>query len=118
MKTVQNKKEARVRRHRRVRAKVFGTGTRPRLAVYKSNRYLYAQLIDDSEGTTLAAFSSRSKEIKGETLRERAREIGREVAKEAKKKKLAGAVFDRGGFAYTGIIREVAEGAREGGLAV
>lgn len=110
------KEAGRVRRHTRVRAKVFGTETRPRLAVYKSNRNLYAQLIDDEKGRTLAAFSSKSKEIKGKMLREKAREIGKGVAKEARKRKLKGAVFDRGGFAYTGVVREVAEGAHEEGL--
>jgi len=116
MTKVADKREARVRRHMRVRAKVVGTEGRPRLAVYKSNRYLYVQLVDDEKGKTLAAFSSKSKEIKGETLKGKAREIGKEVAKEAKRRKLKGAVFDRGGFTYAGVVREVAEGAREGGL--
>jgi large subunit ribosomal protein L18 len=116
MTTTKDKEEARSRRHRRVRAKVVGTSKRPRLSVFKSNRYLYAQLIDDTRGMTLTSVSSTI--MKGKTPREKAREVGRGLAKEAKKRKLKEVVFDRGGFAYTGVIREVAEGAREEGLAL
>ena len=114
MNKAQVKTQKRERRHRRIRAKVHGTSVRPRLSVYKSNRYVEAQLIDDDTAKTVCAASSKN--MKGKNLRARAREVGAEIAKEAKGKKIESTVFDRGGFAYTGIIKELADGAREGGL--
>lgn len=108
------KQEKHKRRHRRIRAKVSGTSERPRLAVFRSNRYVYAQIINDTNGTTLAAASS--KEVKGNSLMERAKEVGKIIAAKALAKKLTAVVFDRAGFLYTGKIRAVADGAREGGL--
>ncbi|MEO8637537.1 MAG: 50S ribosomal protein L18 [Candidatus Taylorbacteria bacterium] len=108
------KQDKRIRRHRRIRAKVKGTGEAPRLVVYRSNKYIYAQLVDDDKGATLA--QSNSGEIgKGTTL-EKAKEVGKTIAKKAKEKKIGKAVFDRAGFIYTGKVKAVAEGAREGGL--
>jgi len=105
----------RARIRRRIRAKVSGTAERPRLAVFRSNKYIYAQLIDDAAGNTLAAASSREASISatgveagkavGETLAERAKAAGVEIA-----------VFDRGGYRYHGRVKALAEGAREGGL--
>ncbi len=103
----------RERRKKRIRAKISGTSLRPRLAVYKSNAYIYAQLIDDENGVTLAAASSM-KAKGGKT--ESAKAVGTELAKLAKSKSIAKVVFDRGGFIYTGRVRALADGAREGGL--
>ena len=108
------KKQKRDRRHARIRAKVSGTSSRPRLSVFKSSRYLSAQLIDDVSGTTLAAISTRGRTEKAG--KDRARAAGVELASRAKEKKISEVVFDRGGFIYTGIIQAFAEGAREGGL--
>lgn len=110
-----SKAEKRSRRHRRIRAKVSGTTVRPRLSVFRSNRALYAQLIDDEKGGTLAASSSFA--ASGKDIRERARAVGRAVAKKAAERGISRAVFDRGGYRYAGAIKEVAEGAREEGLA-
>ena len=111
------KRERRNRRHARVRARVSGTAERPRLAVFKSNQYIYAQLIDDTKAHTLAEASSLShKDLQKKTLREQARAVGTLIAEKAKKQGIDTVVFDRGGFSFAGIIREVAEGAREGGL--
>lgn len=109
------KSEQRTRRHNRIRAKVSGTSERPRLAVFKSNSFFYAQLIDDTKGATLAAVSDMG--LKGKTKTERAKLAGTALAKSAKEKGLVAVVFDRGGFIYTGRVRAFAEGAREGGLA-
>jgi len=108
------KTQKRIRRHKRIRAKVVGTKAIPRLSVFKSNKYLYAQIIDDDKGNTLVA--SSDKEVKGKTKTERAREAGRELAKNAQAQKIAKVVFDRGGFIFTGRVKALAEGAREGGL--
>lgn len=112
--TTPSKKQQRVSRHKRVRAKVKGTTERPRLAVFRSNRFVYAQLIDDSKGVTIAAASS--KDMKG-GIREVARKVGATVGKAAKEQGITSVVFDRGGFSYAGTIQELAEGAREAGLA-
>lgn len=104
----------RERRHRRIRAKVSGTSEMPRLSVYKSNRAVFVQLIDDEAGVTIVAISSDK--VKGKTIREKALELGKEIAKLAVAKKIKKVVFDRGGFIYTGKIKAVADGAREGGL--
>lgn len=104
----------RERRHRRIRAKVNGTAFCPRLSVFKSNRYLSAQLIDDDAGATLA--SATSKGMSETSVLLRAKKVGELVAARAKKKKLEKAVFDRGGYRYTGAVEALADGAREGGL--
>lgn len=95
----------RTKRHNRIRAKVSGTAERPRLCIYKSNRYLEAQVIDDTKGTTLAAVKMDD-----------AKKAGQEIAKQAKAKGIEAVVFDRGGFRYTGAIAVLADAAREGGL--
>lgn len=104
----------RTQRHRRLRQRVSGTAARPRLAVYRSNRAIYAQLIDDTEGKTLAAVDSRK--MSGDTPITQATAVGTEIAKLAKDLKIDTVVFDRGGFRYQGAVAAVAEGAREGGL--
>ena len=111
---ITTKKEKRTRRHARIRARIHGTAERPRLAVFKSNRYLYAQLIDDKRGVTLASVNSAT--MKGKTMREAAVEVGREIAKRAGALDIEKVVFDRGGFLYAGKVKAVSEGAREGGL--
>ena len=108
-----SKKEGRTRRHARVRAKIKGTALRPRLAVFRSNRYISAQVIDDTKGTTLAAATSRG--MKG-GMRELAAKVGSEIAKSAKEKGVTAVVFDRGGFTYGGTIEALAMGARDNGL--
>ncbi len=95
----------RERRHKRIRAKVKGTAERPRLSVYKSNRYMEAQLIDDTAGKTIVSGKMDD-----------AKKLGSEIAKLAKGKGITAAVFDRGGFRYTGRVATLAEAAREGGL--
>ena len=114
MTTKLTKSEQRTRRHNRIRAKVSGTSERPRLAIFKSNSYIYAQIIDDTKGTTLSAVSDMG--LKGKTKTERAKQAGETLAKSAKAKGLSSVVFDRGGFIYTGRVRAFADGAREGGL--
>lgn len=101
------------RRRKRIRAKVSGTAERPRLSVFKSNTATYAQLIDDATGVTLAAASSMGQKGNKTTS---AKAVGYEIAKLAKTKGIAKIVFDRGGFIYTGRIKALADGAREGGL--
>ena len=91
-----------------------GTAIRPRLSVFKSNRGLYAQLIDDAAGRTLAAASSAR--LPADAGKNAAREIGKAIAVQAREKKISAVVFDRGGYRYIGAVKEVAEGAREGGL--
>lgn len=109
------KKEKRLFRHKRVRSKVFGTSKVPRLCVFRSNKHIYAQLIDDDKGIILAlADDKKSKSKKGKV--EIAKEIGKEIAKGALELKIEKVVFDRGGYKYHGRIKSVAEGAREGGL--
>jgi len=105
----------RTRRHARIRARLSGTETRPRLAVFRSNRFVYAQLINDEAGVTIAAADSRTS--KAASARERATEVGKQIAAAAKAKGVEAAVFDRGGFQYQGVIAALADGAREGGLA-
>ena len=106
--------ERRKIRQKRVRSKVHGTSDKPRLSVFKSNTEVYAQIIDDDKGITISAFDSRK--IKGKTLSEKAIEVGKEIAKLAKEKKVDKVVFDRGGYVFTGVVKNLAEGAREGGL--
>ena len=110
------KRVARVRRHARVRKKVNGGAVRPRLAVYRSNRHIYAQLIDDVAASTLAAASDA--EVKGGSPIDRAKAVGELIANRAKEAGIETAVFDRGGRRYHGQVAAVAEGAREGGLQI
>ena len=114
MNTLQKKQAIFARRKARIRAKIRGSAERPRLAIFKSHKYIYAQVINDDKGHTLAAFNSR--DSKAKTPVERAREVGIEVAKKAKAAKVTKVVFDRGGYIYTGKIKIVADAAREGGL--
>jgi large subunit ribosomal protein L18 len=109
--------EARLRRHRRVRGKVRGTATRPRLAVFRSNRGVFAQLIDDDTGRTVAAASwlDLPKSFKGAKA-EQAAEVGKRLAASGKKAGVESVVFDRGGYLYHGRVKALADGAREGGL--
>jgi large subunit ribosomal protein L18 len=110
------KPQARARRHRRIRGKVSGTAERPRLAVYRSNKGISAQLIDDLEGKTLAAASwINLKNAKGNKS-DQASEVGKLLAANAKTAGLDKCVFDRGGYLYHGRVKALAEGAREGGL--
>ena len=105
------------RRHRRVRKKVVGTAERPRLAVYRSNRHIYAQVIDDFEGRTLAAASTVTLgNGDGKEPKDRAKAVGLDLAGKAKAAGITQVTFDRGGFRYHGRIQAVADGAREGGL--
>jgi large subunit ribosomal protein L18 len=109
--------DARRRRHLRVRRKVHGTAQRPRLAVFRSNRYIYAQLIDDDAGRTVAAASSQEQDLRGRTLTvETAAEVGALIAGRAREAGVSTAVFDRGGYAYHGRVQALADAAREGGL--
>lgn len=108
---------ARARRHRRVRKKVRGTAARPRLAVYRSNKHIYAQMIDDDAGRTLAAASTMDKELaRGSATVTTAREVGKLLGKRAKAAGITAAVLDRGGFRYHGQVASLADGAREAGL--
>ncbi len=109
-------REARLRRHRRVRGKVAGTAERPRLAVFRSNRGIFAQLVDDDSGKTLAGASWVGlKGFKGDKTAQ-AREVGKVLAAAGKKAGIETVVFDRGGYLYHGRVKALAEGAREGGL--
>jgi len=127
------KREKRYRRHKRIRAKVFGTAERPRFCVFRSNKHIYAQLIDDEKGRTLVAASDselknvprrhtrrRGEKEKTEVVRAGkvsiAYEIGKLIAEKAIKKKIEKIVFDRGGYKYHGRVKALAEGARKGGL--
>lgn len=113
MSMIRNKTQ-RSHRHARIRAKVSGTADKPRLAVYRSNKYVYAQLIDDVAGTTLFAADSRA--YTGKNKQECGNEVGKTLAEQATKKGVTQAVFDRGGFQYHGAVKAVADGARDGGL--
>jgi large subunit ribosomal protein L18 len=115
----QKKTRMRTRRRVRIRKHVTGTPERPRLSVFRSNRYIYAQLIDDVAGRTLATASSRDEEIRGTGSTAdiaAAGRVGELLAKRAKKHKIAQAVFDRGGYRYHGRVAALADGARKGGL--
>ena len=113
-----DKNEIRKRKHLRVRKSVSGTTERPRLCVFRSNSHIYAQIIDDTEGTTLAAASSLDKDAKldnGSNI-EAAKEVGKLIAQRAQDKKITEVVFDRGGYIYHGRVAALAEAAREAGL--
>ncbi len=107
------KTQSRIRRHARVRAKISGTKDKPRLAVFKSNKYVYAQLIDDETSHTVASATSLGSDKK---MIEQGVDVGSEIAKKAKELKITEVVFDRGGFLFTGVIKALADKAREGGL--
>jgi len=113
MKTTISKAQSRAKRHNRLRHNIVGTATRPRLAVFKSNKAVYAQLINDETGTTLAACDSRKEKGTG---MESAKAVGAAIAKKATDAKITEVVFDRGGFQYMGIVAALADAAREGGL--
>ena len=114
------KQELRRRRHARVRRKVVGTPARPRLAVFRSLNHIYAQVIDDTSGHTLAAASTLDPSLRGEQKSggniEAAQAVGRLIAQRAREKGVERVVFDRGGFKYHGRVRSLADAAREGGL--
>ena len=115
-----DRKAERERRHARVRTKISGTAERPRLCVYRSNKNLFVQVIDDVNGTTLAAASTLDKDVKDSLTKtnnvEAAAKLGEVIAKKAADKGITNVVFDRGGFIYQGKIKALAEAAREAGL--
>ena len=112
-----DKNAQRLKRHVRVRGKISGTPERPRLSVFRSNANIYAQVIDDVNGVTLAAASTLEKDFEGATgNKEAARKVGAMVAERAKAKGITAVVFDRSGYIFHGRVAELAEGAREGGL--
>ena len=116
--STKQKHEARIRRHRRVRKKVRGEATRPRLAVFRSNKHIVAQVIDDRTGRTLAAASTHEADLRSSATgnKDAATKVGRLVAERAKAAGVEKVVFDRGGFIYHGRIAAVADAAREAGL--
>ena len=112
-----DRKATRQRRHLRVRRKISGTAECPRLCVYRSNTNLYAQIIDDVAGNTIVSCSTLDKEIKTKHAnKEAAKEVGTLIAKKAAEKNIRTVVFDRGGYIYHGVVKELADAAREGGL--
>jgi large subunit ribosomal protein L18 len=114
MEKSQYKTQMRQKRHNRLRHRVNGTASRPRLAVYRSNKFIYAQLIDDESNKTIA--SSDSRKVSAGTGVEKAKAVGADIAKKATDSKITEVVFDRGGFRYQGIVAALADSAREGGL--
>jgi large subunit ribosomal protein L18 len=115
--TVKTKPQARLRRRRRVRAKIRGTAERPRLSVFRSNRGISAQLVDDTRGATVAAVWWTEPEVRKLDSLEAAKRAGELLAARAKDAGVSSCVFDRGGYRYHGRVRALADGAREGGLA-
>ena len=112
-----DKNEARLRRHKRVRGKISGTAETPRLNVYRSSANIYAQIIDDTKGVTLCAASTLDKEFTGNgSNKEAAKFVGNLIAKRALEAGITNVVFDRGGYIFHGRVKELADGAREGGL--
>lgn len=112
-----DRKMERTRRHIRVRRKISGTAERPRLCIYRSNSNLYVQIIDDVARNTMVSASTLDKEVKTKHAnKEAAKELGTLIAKKALDKKIDTVVFDRGGYIYHGVVKELAEAAREGGL--
>ena len=114
--TVQTKPQQRLRRRRRVRAKIVGTAERPRLSVFRSNRGVFAQLIDDRDAKTLAAVSWIEPDLRKLGSMDQAKRVGELIAERAKAAGIEECVFDRGGYRYHGRVKALAEGAREGGL--
>jgi large subunit ribosomal protein L18 len=113
---VVTKRQARLRRRRRVRARIVGTAERPRLSVHRSNRGVFAQLIDDGKGHTVAAVNWIEPELRKLTASEQAKKAGELLAERAKGAGIESCVFDRGGYQFHGRVKALAEGAREGGL--
>lgn len=112
-----NRNSARLHRHKRVRGKITGTAERPRLNVFRSSTNIYAQIIDDVSGKTLCSASSVEKDFSAKGgNKEGAREVGKNIAKRAQEKGISNVVFDRGGYIFHGRVKELADGAREGGL--
>ena len=118
MREVDRKRRGRIRRHARVRKRVSGSGDRPRLAVYRSNRHIYAQLIDDVSARTLASASDVESDVAGDAKTDRAKAVGALLARRAKDAGIERAVFDRGGRLYHGRVAALADGAREEGLSI
>jgi large subunit ribosomal protein L18 len=114
--SVATKPQRRLRRRRRVRARIRGSAERPRLSVFRSNRGINAQLINDDEGRTLASVAWTEADVRGLARMDQARRVGELLAERARAAGVEGAVFDRGGYRYHGRVRALAEGAREGGL--
>jgi len=114
MSKTNEKIKSRGKRHKKIRTKISGTQERPRISFFKSNKRIYAQLIDDENGNTLIGVSSDK--VKGQNMTEKAKEAGKLIAKMAVEKKIKTVVFDRGGFLYSGKVKAFADGAREGGL--
>jgi len=114
--TVLTKRQQRLRRRRRVRARIVGSAERPRLSVYRSNRGVFAQLVDDAAGRTLAAVNWTEPELRKLTASEQAKRAGELLAERAKSAGVESCVFDRGGYKFHGRVKALAEGAREGGL--
>ena len=118
--STKTKEQIRAKRHARVRKNIFGTPERPRLCVYRSNKNISCQIIDDVNGVTLAAASSLDKDLKADVAyggnKEAAKKVGEAIAKRAAEKGISEVAFDRGGYIYHGRVKELAEGAREGGL--
>jgi large subunit ribosomal protein L18 len=114
-----SKLQARKRRKVHIRKRISGTADRPRLVIFRSNKHIYAQLVDDVAGKTLAAYSTQTMAKSGEGARlskETAAKVGQEIAKLAKEKNIEACVFDRNGFLYHGRVKALADGAREGGM--
>ena len=107
---------SRVKRHQRVREKISGTSTCPRLSVFRSNSNISAQIIDDTKGVTLVSSSSTSLKLENGSNIEAASKVGEDIAKKALASNIETVVFDRGGYVYHGVVKELAEAAREGGL--
>ena len=116
MTTNQSRGALRRKRHQRIRLRISGSAQRPRLSVFRSAKYIYAQVIDDSTGRTLAAASSREADLGASTPVDTARAVGKVLAERAKAAGVSAVVLDRGGYQYHGRVRSLAEGAREGGL--
>ncbi len=112
--TMLKKHQSRTRRHARIRAQIHGTASRPRLSVFRSARHIIAQLIDDDKGVTLVASSTFG--IKQGSKIEQAQAVGADIAKRAQEKKITAVVYDRGGYAYHGRVKAVAQAARDAGL--
>ena len=116
--TVRTKRQARLKRRRRVRAKIVGSAERPRISVFRSNRGIQAQLVDDLSGHTLAAVSWTESDLRSLKPMEQAGKAGEVLAERAKAAGVSNAVFDRGGYRYHGRVKAFADGVREGGLTV
>ena len=111
-----SKNETRQKRHARVRAKISGTSTCPRLNVYRSNAHIFAQIIDDTTGTTLVSSSTLALKLENSSNVDAATKVGTDIAKKALEKNITSVVFDRGGYVYHGRVKALAEAAREAGL--